>query len=56
MRRFHGLPEEASVNTESRKAYTQLYTENLAGDHFEAIRDLLPALRCASLQSEVPLG
>lgn len=49
MCRFNSLPEQATVSTESREAYNQLYSEKLDANHFEAVRDLLPALRCGSL-------
>ncbi|RLM55772.1 hypothetical protein C2845_PM10G11590 [Panicum miliaceum] len=48
MRRFKVLPEDTAANNESKQAYTQLYSEKLDGDHFEAVRELLPALRNAS--------
>ena len=48
MRRFSVIPEVATPNSDSKKAYTQLYEEKLDASHFEAMRDLLPALRSSS--------
>ena len=47
MRRFNIISEQAAANSESKLAYTQLYSEKFNADHHEAVRELLPALRCA---------
>ena len=49
MRRFNVIPELAVPNSDSKKAYMQLYKEKLDAGHFEAMRDLLPALRSSSV-------
>ena len=49
MCRFNVIPEVAVPNSDSKKAYTQLYKEKLDAGHFEAMRDLLPALRSSSV-------
>ena len=48
MRRFNVIPEVGAPNSDSKKAYMQLYKEKLDASHFEAMRDLLPALRSSS--------
>ena len=48
MRRFNVIPDVAAPNSDSKKAYTQFYKEKLDDSHFEAMRDLLPALRSSS--------
>ena len=48
MRHFSVIPEVAAPNSDSKKAYTQLYKEKLDAGHFEAMRDLLLALRSSS--------
>ncbi|CAN6239763.1 unnamed protein product [Urochloa humidicola] len=49
MQRFGLIPEGVAVNTEGKKAYEKLYKEEgLATKNFEAMRDLLPALKNAS--------
>ena len=49
MRRFGVIPEVAVPNSDSKKAYTELYKEKLDAGHFEAMRDLLPALHSSSV-------
>jgi hypothetical protein len=49
MRCFSVIPEVAAPNSDSKKAYTQLYKEKLNAGHFEAIRDLLLALHSSSV-------
>ncbi|CAN6282511.1 unnamed protein product [Urochloa humidicola] len=49
MHRFEGAPEAAPVTTEAKQAYKKFYVEGAREKNFEAIRDLLPSLRCASL-------
>jgi len=49
MRHFSVIPEVAAPNSDSKKAYTQLYKEKLDAGHFEAIRDLLSALHSSSV-------
>jgi hypothetical protein len=49
MRRFNVIPDVAAPNSDSKKSYTQLYKEKLDAGHFEAMRDLLPALRSSSV-------
>jgi len=44
MRRFNVIPDVAAPNSNSKKTYMQLYKEKLDAGHFEAMRDLLPAL------------
>lgn len=44
MRRFNVIPDVAAPNSDSKKTYMQLYKEKLDAGHFEAMRDLLPAL------------
>ncbi|CAN6333269.1 unnamed protein product [Urochloa humidicola] len=48
MRRFGVVPENVPINTGGKQAYAKLYKEGMDGDHFEAVRDLLPALWNAS--------
>ncbi|CAN6348525.1 unnamed protein product [Urochloa humidicola] len=48
MQRFELIPEGVAVNTEGKKAYEKLYKEGLAAKNFEAMRDLMPALKNAS--------
>ena len=45
MRHFNAVPEVATPNSDSKKAYSELYKEKFDDDHFEAVRDLLPVLR-----------
>jgi len=49
MRRFGVIPEVAVPNSDSKKAYTELYKEKLDAGHFEAMRYLLPALHSSSV-------
>ena len=49
MRRFNVIPDVAVPSSDSKKAYMQLYKEKLDAGHFEAMRDLLPALRSSSV-------
>ena len=49
MRRFNVVPEVAAQNSDSKKTYSELYKEKFDDDHFEAVRDLLPALRNSSI-------
>ena len=47
MRRLSVLPDNATAaNSESKQAYDQLYKQRMDNDHYEAVRDLVPALRC----------
>ena len=59
MRHFSVIPEVAAPNSDSKKAYTQLYKEKLDDGHFEAMRDLLSRFAAprpwASLLSDVPV-
>ncbi|CAL5008730.1 unnamed protein product [Urochloa decumbens] len=48
MRRFDMIPEATTPNTEGRKAYEKLYRTGVQGEHFDAMDDLLPALRNVS--------
>ena len=48
MRCFNVIPDVTAPNSDSKKVYTQLYKEKLDAGHFEAMRDLLPALRSSS--------
>jgi len=48
MRHFNVVSEVAAPNSDSKKAYLELYKEKFDDDHFEAVRDLLPALRNSS--------
>ncbi|CAO1939987.1 unnamed protein product [Urochloa humidicola] len=49
MRRFDMIPATASTpTTEGRKAYQKLYRTGVQSDQFEAMSDLLPALRNVS--------
>ncbi|CAN6358464.1 unnamed protein product [Urochloa humidicola] len=49
MQRFGLIPEGVAVNTEGKKAYEKLYSEGgLVTKNFEAMRDLMPALKNAS--------
>ncbi|CAL4944301.1 unnamed protein product [Urochloa decumbens] len=48
MRRFSDAPETAPLTMEDKQAYDKLYKESLAATDFEAMRDLIPALRNAS--------
>ena len=48
MRRFSVIPDVATPNSDSKKTYMQLYKEKLDAGHFEAMRDLLLALRSSS--------
>ena len=48
MRRFNVIPDVAAPNSDSKKAYMQLYKGEARRRHFEAMRDLLPALRSSS--------
>ncbi|CAN6173588.1 unnamed protein product [Urochloa humidicola] len=48
MRRFRMIPETGPPNTKGKKAYDKLYKEGLAEKIFEAMSDLMPALRNAS--------
>ncbi|CAO2186159.1 unnamed protein product [Urochloa humidicola] len=45
MRRFNLIPEAAPVNTAGKQAYAKVYKSGMAGNHFEAVGDLIPALR-----------
>ena len=49
MRHFGVIPEVAAPNSDSKKAYTELYKEKLDAGHFEAMRYLLPALHSSSV-------
>ena len=49
MRCFNVILDVAAPNSDSKKAYTQLYKEKLDAGHFEAMKDLLPALRSSSV-------
>jgi len=49
MRRFNVVPEVAAPNSDSKKAYSELYKEKFDDDHLKAVRDLLPALRNSSI-------
>ena len=44
-----GYVKVAAPNSDSKKAYTELYKEKLDAGHFEAMRDLLPALHSSSV-------
>ena len=45
MRRFDMAQNAAPITIDAQQAYKQLYTEKLADSHFEAVSELLPALR-----------
>ncbi|CAN6212325.1 unnamed protein product [Urochloa humidicola] len=45
MRRFQMIPEATTPTSEGKRAYEQLYKEGVQNEHFEAMSDLLPALR-----------
>jgi len=49
MRHFNAVLEVAAPNSDSKKTYSELYKEKLDASHFEAMRDLLPALHSSSL-------
>ncbi|CAL5062190.1 unnamed protein product [Urochloa decumbens] len=48
MRRFAGIPDSQPVNEEGKRAYLRMYADDLRDSNFEAMSDLMPALRNAS--------
>ncbi|CAO2146343.1 unnamed protein product [Urochloa humidicola] len=48
MRRFSEIPDTEPLTAEDKLAYDKLYKEGLAANNFEAMHDLIPALRNAS--------
>ena len=49
MRHFNVVSEVAAPNSDSKKAYSELYKEKFDDDHLKAVRDLQPALRNSSI-------